>query len=111
MDASPTRPDDTAFGTLCTIILEARLATRPSPPDGRSSAAPSRRTVRSALRAMGLDHEKRFHRYHRVLNRASWSSRKVSRALLGLRAGLKVWGARSARTVHRGRGRARGPTS
>lgn len=33
---------------------------------------------------MGLDQEKRFHRYHRVLSRASWSSRKVSRVLLGL---------------------------
>ena len=46
--------------------------------------APGRRTVSSALRAMGLDQEKRFHRYHRVLSRASWSSRKVSRILLGL---------------------------
>jgi hypothetical protein len=33
---------------------------------------------------MGLDREKRFHRYHRVLSRASWSSLKVSRVLLGL---------------------------
>ena len=40
--------------------------------------APGARTVSSALRAMGLDQEKRFHRYHRVLSRASWSSRKVS---------------------------------
>jgi hypothetical protein len=46
--------------------------------------APSRRTVSSALRAMGLDQYKRFHRYHRVLSRASWSSRKVSCILLGL---------------------------
>jgi hypothetical protein len=46
--------------------------------------APGRRTVSSTLRAMGLDQEKRFHRYHRVLNRASWSSREVSRVLLGL---------------------------
>ena len=42
------------------------------------------RTVSSALRAMGLDQERRFHRYHRVLSRAEWSSRKVSRVLLGL---------------------------
>jgi hypothetical protein len=28
--------------------------------------APGTRTVSSALRAMGLDQEKRFHRYHRV---------------------------------------------
>ncbi len=46
--------------------------------------APGRRTVSSALRAMGLDQEKRFHRYHRVLSHASWSSRKVSRVLLRL---------------------------
>jgi hypothetical protein len=39
---------------------------------------------------MGLDQEKRFHRYHRVLSRASWSSREVSRALLGLLLGLLV---------------------
>jgi DDE superfamily endonuclease len=42
------------------------------------------RTVSSALRAMGLGREKRFHRYHRVLSRASWSSREVARVLLGL---------------------------
>ena len=46
--------------------------------------APGRRTVSSALRAMGLDQHKRFHRYHRVLSRANWSSREVSRVLLGL---------------------------
>src|SRR3712207_1207521 len=46
--------------------------------------APGRRTVSSALRAIGLDQYKRFHRYHRVLSRASWSSREASRILLGL---------------------------
>ncbi len=46
--------------------------------------APGRRTVSSALRAMGLDQHKCFHRYHRVLSRASWSSREVSRILLEL---------------------------
>jgi DDE superfamily endonuclease len=46
--------------------------------------APGRRTVSSALRAMGLDQYKRFHRYHRVLSRARWSSREVSGVLLGL---------------------------
>jgi hypothetical protein len=46
--------------------------------------APGRRTVSSALRAMGLDQEKQFHRYHRVLSHARWSSREVSRVLLGL---------------------------
>ena len=46
--------------------------------------APGVRTVSSALRAMGLDREKCFHRYHRVLSRASWSSLGVGRVLLGL---------------------------
>jgi hypothetical protein len=46
--------------------------------------APGRRTVSSALRAMGLDQRKGFHRYHRVLSNASWSSLKASRILLGL---------------------------
>ena len=33
---------------------------------------------------MGLDRHKGFHRYHRVLSHASWSSLKASRVLLGL---------------------------
>jgi len=33
---------------------------------------------------MGLNQEDRFHRYHRVLSRASWSSLEASRVLLGL---------------------------
>ena len=46
--------------------------------------APGRRTVGSALRAMGLDQFERFHRYHRVLSRARWSSLEASRILLGV---------------------------
>src|SRR6266540_6038692 len=46
--------------------------------------APGRRTVTAALRAMGLDQHRRFERYHRVLNRARWSSLAVSRTLLRL---------------------------
>ena len=44
--------------------------------------APGERTVASILRVMGLQAEKQFQNYHRVLNRASWSSRAVSRLLL-----------------------------
>ncbi len=33
---------------------------------------------------MGLQEERRFCRYHRVLSRAAWSSREASRVLLGL---------------------------
>jgi predicted hydrolase (HD superfamily) len=46
--------------------------------------SPGERTVASALRAMGLNREKRFHRYHRVLSRASWASLEASRVLMGL---------------------------
>lgn len=46
--------------------------------------APGKRTVSSALRAMGLDQEKNFHRYHRVFSRAVWSGKQASRILLGL---------------------------
>ena len=46
--------------------------------------APGKRTVSSALKAMGLDQRKQFHRYHRVLSRAVWSSREASRVLLDL---------------------------
>ena len=46
--------------------------------------APGKRTVTSALRVMGLSEERQFQRYHRVLNRAKWSSLRVSHILLGL---------------------------
>src|SRR3712207_992090 len=52
--------------------------------------APGRRTVSSALRATGLEQEKRFHCFHRVLSRASWSSREVSGVLLRLLVGTFV---------------------
>jgi hypothetical protein len=43
---------------------------------------PGKRTVSSALGAMGLDQQKTFHRYHRVLSRAKWSTMEASRILL-----------------------------
>jgi hypothetical protein len=46
--------------------------------------APGKRTVTAALRVTGLTGEKHFQNYHRVLNRATWSSLEVSRVLLGL---------------------------
>jgi hypothetical protein len=45
---------------------------------------PGRRTVSAALRVMGLGQTEHFQRYHRVLNRAVWSGREVSRVLLRL---------------------------
>jgi hypothetical protein len=46
--------------------------------------APGKRTVTSVLRVMGLSEEVHFQNYHRVLNRARWSSLEVSRMLLML---------------------------
>jgi hypothetical protein len=44
--------------------------------------APGKRTVSAILRVMSLDQEPHFQTYHRVLNRAVWSSRKASAILL-----------------------------
>ena len=43
--------------------------------------APGKRTITAALRVMGLAHAKAFQQYHRVLNRAVWSSLEGSRLL------------------------------
>ena len=45
---------------------------------------PGKRTVTAALRVMGLSHDGTFGKYHQVLNRARWSSLKLSRVLLYL---------------------------
>jgi len=45
-------------------------------------ATPGKRTVSAILRVMGLQHEPQFQKYHRVLSRAVWSSRRASRLLL-----------------------------
>ena len=44
--------------------------------------APGERTVTAMLRVMGLQHERQFQNYHRVFNRAKWSSRALSHLLL-----------------------------
>jgi len=46
--------------------------------------APGQRTVTAVLRILGLSAEKHFQNFHRVLNRAVWSSRDASRVLLRL---------------------------
>jgi|SRR5579859_819385 len=45
---------------------------------------PGTRTVTAVLRIMGLSQERQFQTYHRVLNRAVWSSWALSRTLLRL---------------------------
>jgi DDE superfamily endonuclease len=44
--------------------------------------APGRRTVTAALRILGRDRDPDFCTFHRILNRATWSSRAVARQLL-----------------------------
>lgn len=43
-----------------------------------------KRTVSAVLRTMGLAHEPRFERYHRVLSKAQWNEFRLTRILLGL---------------------------
>ncbi len=50
----------------------------------RALLAPGKRTVSQLLRVMGLADKPQFQRYHRVLNRAVWSSRQASRILLSI---------------------------
>lgn len=58
-----------AFRHVQTLILGALLTT-------------GRRTVASALRAVGLAKEKQFQNYHRLLSRDKWSSRRLAKVLL-----------------------------
>jgi hypothetical protein len=44
--------------------------------------APGRRTVSAALRILGRECDPDFCTFHRILNRAAWSSRAVARQLL-----------------------------
>jgi DDE superfamily endonuclease len=44
--------------------------------------APGRRTVTATLRILGRDRNPNFCTFHRILNRAAWSSRAVARQLL-----------------------------
>jgi len=46
--------------------------------------ATGKRTVTAVLRIMGLSADQHFQNYHRVLNRAVWSSLAAARILLGL---------------------------
>jgi hypothetical protein len=52
--------------------------------------APGERTVAAILRVMGRSNDKPFQNVHRVFNRAKWSSRALSRILLGLLVSLCV---------------------
>jgi hypothetical protein len=60
--------------------------------------APGERTVTSVLRIVGLGKERHFQNYHRVLNRARWSSREASRILLDTRSNIRPLGPDSGGT-------------
>lgn len=45
---------------------------------------PGKRTVTSVLRTMGLQDDRQYQNYHRILNRAKWSGLLVSEILFGL---------------------------
>src|SRR5262245_60506245 len=51
---------------------------------GGARLAPGNRTVSSCLRVVGLSGEAHFTNYHRVLNRAQWSTLQAGKILLGV---------------------------
>src|SRR5512143_290829 len=56
---------------------------------GGAILAPGKRTITSLFRVMGLGRERRFHKYHRVLSRASGSALRAGRVLLEIR--IDTW--------------------
>src|SRR5436190_23866277 len=83
-DAHPTDRDNTTPGPLCATVLQTCLATRPGTTRGRDPGSGQTDRERCLAGGAGLGHARRFERYHRVLSRATWSSREASRVLLGL---------------------------
>jgi hypothetical protein len=81
--AYPTRTDDTSLVPFAPLFSESVWGHVQVLIVG-AILAPGKRTVASVLRAVGLDNERRFCRYHRVLSRAKWSTQEASRILLGL---------------------------
>jgi hypothetical protein len=72
--------------------------------------APGERTAAAIVRVMGFSNEKQFQNDHRVLNRATWSSRELSHLLLLLLVRLFVPGTEPLvmgidETIERRRGR------
>jgi len=80
MDTLPTaivrvlRPFEAAFSDRVWVWAQILLV--------GAILAPGQRTVTAVLRVLGLSTEAYFQNYHRVLNRARWSSRGLSRTLL-----------------------------
>ena len=79
----PTLPKDIAT----VLAMFAPLFTQPSFEHATllvvgAILVPGRRTVAAVLRILGLAEEPQFQKYHRVLNRAVWSSRRAAGFLL-----------------------------
>jgi hypothetical protein len=53
--------------------------------------SPGKRTVTQTLRVMGKSQDAHFQHYHRVLNRAVWSSLAAAQILLGLLISAFAW--------------------
>ena len=72
---------------MARLVEFAHLFTQPTWPHvvvllAGAILAPGRRTVTAALRILGRDRDSDFCTFHRILNRAAWSSRAVARHLL-----------------------------
>src|SRR5262249_19891390 len=57
---------------------------------GGAILAPGRRTVTATLRILGLERDPQFCTFHRILNRACWSSRSAAGRLLLLLISILV---------------------
>ena len=102
MERSPRRPstsDPLPPRFLGCLAGFADLFTRPTWPNVLMLLAgviltPGRRTVAAALRILGRERDPKFGTFHRILNRAAWSSRAAaSRLLLLLTASFLPTGA------------------
>ena len=80
--APPTNHDDTGLRAPFAPLFSKRVFLHVGLLLTASILVPGKRTVASALRVVGLDKEKRYCRYHRVLSRAACSTREASRRLL-----------------------------
>ena len=83
----PTSPDPLPPQFLSCLAGFADLFTRPTWPNVLLLLAgviltPGRRTIAAALRILGLERDPKFCTFHRILNRAAWSSRAAASRLL-----------------------------
>ena len=79
--SNPTEPLPQCFVSRLEVFAD--LFTRPTWSNvlvllAGAILAPGRRTVTATLRILGLDGDPHFCTFHRILNRARWSSREVA---------------------------------